>query len=853
MKKKFLALGLVLTTIVGCNNNVSDSQINDSSNENNSSSSTIENSSSFEASSSSSSFESSSNEEISSSEVSDIHVESVQITNKETTTLQLGQTLQLNVLVLPENATNKLLNYESSNEDVVSVSFNGEVLARKVGAATITVYSDDGNKTDSISLQVVAAEVKSFKASFNDDVETIVSNNNTFYKLIIGKNYPLNVTFDSTNKEDEELEASFNLDGYCSFDSKTNTLKPLKKVESLALTLKVKGTNLKQEFYLKINVEGERDTSEVLVKLKTSQEKENKKNIQQYQVNLDFDTLDINENRTHSIQKTTYNIYKESTNRYMVGDTTTKIVETPYGQETSTEENYTSNIFKGMSDDGNYYEFQVFEDGYHAVTPLKKAIVESVSDSKTQITRENAVKKSTKMFMNSREGLSDIAMLHFSGLYENSIGYGSIPMYFGGSAAGVNLKIVEKNNVISADTFVIEKLPSSSSNGEAYFNHGEYTFDENGILVSIKVIAYVYDNTSFDFNTLTLKDNARYAEMYSIELTQKFGDLLSQETNKLDPSNLYFTDFTPAFADNKGYEATKFEVGQTYHISYKNQAPKYADSRIDNIIIDDSSNKEVATVINEGRSIKIEGVGSTTLTIYSTKNKVKKEVTINVGAVFPTSIITKINGSEKSVIDTFVNEKVDNISFEVLPFGTSQDIEVSVNGNGTISKNSNGTYSFVSNVEGTSTIVAKSSIDESIVASITVNVTKKTEVTSIMEVLLNNSYTCLDMNDDGYTISSNTLTFTSKTTAVLKIYDAWNEENIINCNVTIDEVSNTITFTSYDYDGEDFPLLKLNKAFNVASDGSYFEINLYYVEGNEEFDYVTGNETLQTYKFEISK
>lgn len=45
--------------------------------------------------------------------------------------------------------------------------------------------------------------------------------------------------------------------------------------------------------------------------------------------------------------------------------------------------------------------------------------------------------------MNSHEGLSDIAKMHFNGLYENSIGYGSVPLYFGLGAAS-NLKIVEK-------------------------------------------------------------------------------------------------------------------------------------------------------------------------------------------------------------------------------------------------------------------------------------------------------------------------------------------------------------------------------------------------------------------------
>lgn len=131
------------------------------------------------------------------------------------------------------------------------------------------------------------------------------------------------------------------------------------------------------------------------------------------------------------------------------------------------------------------------------VTPYKKAIVDSVSDSKTQITRDDALTRSTTMIMNSHVGLSEIAKSHFNGLYENSIGFGSIPMYFGGLGLG-NLKIVEKDNIVFADTSFIETYPSSVSTGEVYFNHGEYKFNSDGILTDIKVVSYVYDNTYYD-------------------------------------------------------------------------------------------------------------------------------------------------------------------------------------------------------------------------------------------------------------------------------------------------------------------------------------------------------------------
>lgn len=143
MKKRLLAISVLLMSLVSCNVNTSSSSssasntsssISSSSNISSSSSSTISSTtiapSSSSSSNSSSSTSSSSSSNNSSSQEDDIHVKSVTIKNKEVTTLKVGQTIQLNVEVLPTNATNKILNYSSSNTDIASVSFNGLITAR---------------------------------------------------------------------------------------------------------------------------------------------------------------------------------------------------------------------------------------------------------------------------------------------------------------------------------------------------------------------------------------------------------------------------------------------------------------------------------------------------------------------------------------------------------------------------------------------------------------------------------------------------------------------------------------------------------------------------------------------------
>ena len=264
MKKRLILLTLLSMFMVGCDNNPSTSS-----------------------------------NQTTSSIVNDIHVESIEITNKEVTTLKVGQTLALNVKVLPSNATNDLINYSSSDDKVASVSFNGVITAKSKGTCTITASSDDGKKEDTLTINVIESTVSSFEASFASEVDTVTSNGTLFYKLILNKEYKLNFSFSSTNKEDEIVECEFNLDGYCSFEN--NTLKTLKKVDALLVTFKVKGTSLKKEFNVKIINEGEKDISEVLNLLESSITKEDQNDIASYKINLDINTLDVYENRTHLV------------------------------------------------------------------------------------------------------------------------------------------------------------------------------------------------------------------------------------------------------------------------------------------------------------------------------------------------------------------------------------------------------------------------------------------------------------------------------------------------------------------------------------------------------------------------
>lgn len=68
--------------------------------------------------------------------------------------LEVDETVQLNAVVEPENATNKSVTWSSSDETFATVSETGLVTAVAVGTAEITVTTEDGNKTDSITVTV---------------------------------------------------------------------------------------------------------------------------------------------------------------------------------------------------------------------------------------------------------------------------------------------------------------------------------------------------------------------------------------------------------------------------------------------------------------------------------------------------------------------------------------------------------------------------------------------------------------------------------------------------------------------------------------------------------------------------
>ena len=82
------------------------------------------------------------------------------VTIKETNvTLEVDDTISLTATVEPSNATNQTVIWSTSNANVARVAF-GQVSAMGPGSATITVKTEDGNKTDTCLVTVTGEVVK---------------------------------------------------------------------------------------------------------------------------------------------------------------------------------------------------------------------------------------------------------------------------------------------------------------------------------------------------------------------------------------------------------------------------------------------------------------------------------------------------------------------------------------------------------------------------------------------------------------------------------------------------------------------------------------------------------------------
>jgi uncharacterized protein YjdB len=102
------------------------------------------------------------------------NVKSVSL-NKTKDILTVGGTDMLTANVAPDNATNQIITWTSSDNSIVTVDNVGSMTAVSPGTATITVTTEDGNKTATCNVIVTSPVINVTSVSLNKGTDTLIS------------------------------------------------------------------------------------------------------------------------------------------------------------------------------------------------------------------------------------------------------------------------------------------------------------------------------------------------------------------------------------------------------------------------------------------------------------------------------------------------------------------------------------------------------------------------------------------------------------------------------------------------------------------------------------------------------
>ena len=102
-----------------------------------------------------------------------VYVQSVSINNTPIT-VQINKSKKLTCTVLPSTATDKTVVWSGDNDSIATITSDGTITGNQLGTVNITVTTNDGNKTDTVSVEVVESHVSSedFRTLTLDGSET---------------------------------------------------------------------------------------------------------------------------------------------------------------------------------------------------------------------------------------------------------------------------------------------------------------------------------------------------------------------------------------------------------------------------------------------------------------------------------------------------------------------------------------------------------------------------------------------------------------------------------------------------------------------------------------------------------
>ena len=114
-----------------------------------------------------------------------VPVSSVTVIPSSISSMEVGEVRYLTATVKPDKATDKSVDWKSSNEYVVTVTYDGMVTAVGPGNATVTAEAVNGGKTGTCDITVIPSqdpqppEIKATSVTLNES-ELVLAKNDTF-------------------------------------------------------------------------------------------------------------------------------------------------------------------------------------------------------------------------------------------------------------------------------------------------------------------------------------------------------------------------------------------------------------------------------------------------------------------------------------------------------------------------------------------------------------------------------------------------------------------------------------------------------------------------------------------------
>lgn len=115
--------------------------------------------------------------------------------NSEEITIQTGKNYKLNIEIIPSNATNKEVIYETSDSRIATVDDNGLINAKREGTCYVTIYSSN-NKSTSVKVNVTQGKVTLDSLDINPNAVVLSK----------GDSYQLYTTFTPSNVSDTTVD-----------------------------------------------------------------------------------------------------------------------------------------------------------------------------------------------------------------------------------------------------------------------------------------------------------------------------------------------------------------------------------------------------------------------------------------------------------------------------------------------------------------------------------------------------------------------------------------------------------------------------------------------------------------------